>query len=54
MPVDLKVGDVTRGLDSRDARFTATVVTRARPAEVVLDPLGVLLDLDVANNRKAM
>jgi aminopeptidase N len=54
MPVDLKVGDVTRRLDSRDARFTATVVTRARPAEVVLDPLDVLLDLDVANNRKAM
>lgn len=51
MPVVLRVGDVTRTLDSRARRQTVEVVTRARPAEAVLDPEWVLLDMERANNR---
>ncbi|HEX2094735.1 MAG TPA: M1 family metallopeptidase [Longimicrobiaceae bacterium] len=53
MPVTLRVGEETRTLDSREPRQTVEVVTRERPAEVVLDPDRVLLDLDRANNRRA-
>jgi hypothetical protein len=51
MPVVLRVGDATRTLDSRARRQTVEVVTRARPAEAVLDPEWVLLDMERANNR---
>ncbi|HLM66391.1 MAG TPA: M1 family aminopeptidase, partial [Longimicrobium sp.] len=51
MPVTLRVGDVTRTLESRDRRQTVEVVTSARPAEAVLDPAWVLLDADRSNNR---
>lgn len=51
MPVVLRVGDVTRTLDSRDRRQTVEIVTDARPAEAVLDPGWVLIDLDRSNNR---
>lgn len=51
MPVVLRVGDVTRTLDSRERRQTVEVVTAARPAEAVLDPEWVLIDADRSNNR---
>ncbi len=51
MPVTLRVGGVTRMLDSRERRQTVEVVTDARPAEAVLDPGRVLIDVDRSNNR---
>jgi hypothetical protein len=51
MPVVLQVGDVRRTLTSRARSQTVQVVTRGRPAEVVLDPQRVLIDLDWSNNR---
>jgi CRP-like cAMP-binding protein len=51
MPVVLRVGSVTRTLESRDRRQTVEIVTDARPAEAVLDPGWVLIDLDRSNNR---
>jgi hypothetical protein len=51
MPVTLRVGDVTRTLESRDRRQTVEIVTAARPAEAVLDPAWVLIDADRSNNR---
>jgi aminopeptidase N len=52
MPVRLRVGDQTRALTSRATRQVLEVTTAERPAEAVLDPDNVLLDLDVSNNRK--
>ena len=54
MPVELQVGDATRRLESRERRQVVEVVTRARPAEAVLDPGVKLLDVDRTNNRKAV
>lgn len=54
MPVRLRVGDVERVLESRDRQQVVTVVTSARPTEVLLDPEQVLIDIDIANNRKAV
>lgn len=54
MPVTLRVGDVTRTLDSRDRQQTVEVLTNARPAEAMLDPAWVLLDADRSNNRAAI
>lgn len=54
MPVRLQVGDVTRTLESRAQVQTVEVVTRQRPTEAVLDPQGLLLDLDPGNNRRAV
>lgn len=54
MPVTLRVGGEAQLLASRDRRQTVEVTTRARPAEVVLDPDDVLLDLDPSNDRKAV
>ncbi|MDB4950116.1 MAG: hypothetical protein JWM27_2765 [Gemmatimonadetes bacterium] len=51
MPVQLQVGDVVRTLGSHDARQTVTLVTTGKPAEVVLDPGSLILDLDRSNNR---
>jgi hypothetical protein len=51
MPVELRVGDVSRTLESREPSQTVEVVTRARPREAVLDPRQVLLDLDRTNDR---
>src|SRR5690606_33504559 len=53
MPVVLRVGAETRTLTSREPRQTVEVVTRERPAEVVLDPRNVLLDMNPGNNRRA-
>jgi hypothetical protein len=51
MPVDLRVGDATRRLESRERTQTVTVITAARPAEAMLDPRWILIDYDRANNR---
>jgi hypothetical protein len=53
MPVDLQVGSVTRRVDAVDGRTVVEVRVPERPAEAVLDPRGVLLDLDPSNNRRA-
>ena len=37
MPVQLKVGDAVKRLDSREASFSVTVETASKPAEAVLD-----------------
>src|SRR5690606_15794385 len=52
MPVDVRVGDVTQRVDGRDRTQTVTITTDTRPAEVVLDPDAVLIEIDVGNNRK--
>ncbi|MDQ3556666.1 MAG: M1 family metallopeptidase, partial [Gemmatimonadota bacterium] len=54
MPVTLQVGDATRRLAGREQRQVVSVTTRTRPSEAVLDPRGVLLDLDPTNQRKAI
>lgn len=54
MPIDLVVGDSTVRLESREVSQVATVRTRARPGEVILDPGNYLLDLNLANNRTAV
>lgn len=51
MPVILRVGDQTRTLDSRERRQTVEIVTGTRPAEAVLDPDWVLIDMDRSNDR---
>jgi hypothetical protein len=54
MPVDLRAGSVTRRLDSRERTQVVTLTTRERPAEVVLDPDQVLLDVDRSNDRRPL
>jgi len=54
MPVVLRVGDATQRLENREPAQTVRVRTPTRPAEVVLDPDDVLLDLVPANNRAAV
>lgn len=54
MPVDVRVGDVTRRLTSRLRRQTLTVTTATKPAEVMVDPQWILIDYDRANNRFAI
>jgi hypothetical protein len=54
MPVELRVGETTVTLESRERRQVAEVVTRERPAEAVLDPRQVLLDIDPTNQRRAV
>jgi hypothetical protein len=54
MPVRLRVGEVERRVEGRERRQVVTVTTAARPAEAVLDPDDVLLDIDPTNNRKAI
>ena len=54
MPVMLKVGDVTRRLDSQERNQVVTVDTAKRPVDVTLDPDHVLIDIDPANNRKTL
>ncbi|HEU4883271.1 MAG TPA: M1 family metallopeptidase [Longimicrobium sp.] len=51
MPVVLRVGDQTRTLDSRERRQTVEIVTDQRPAEAVLDPDWVLIDMNRSNDR---
>lgn len=51
MPVDVRVGDTTRKLSSRVRRQTLTVTSATKPAEVMIDPQWILIDIDRANNR---
>jgi hypothetical protein len=51
MPIELRVGEVTLRLESRDRRQLVEVVTAARPREAVLDPDEILLDIDRSNHR---
>jgi aminopeptidase N len=51
MPVDLKVGETTQRLTSRDRRQTVVVSTASRPTEVLVDPKWILIDYNRANNR---
>lgn len=51
MPVDLRVGGETRRLEKRDADQVVYFRLNARPAEAVLDPNNVLIDVDISNNR---
>lgn len=54
MPARLKVGDVIVPLDSRDASFSVNVDTPAKPAEAIIDPEFILLDINRQNNMKAV
>jgi hypothetical protein len=54
MPVDVRVGDVTRSLTSRARRQTLVVTTAAKPAEVLVDPRWILIDINRSNNRAAV
>jgi hypothetical protein len=51
MPVTLQVGSTQQRLLGRERSQIAEVVTAERPAEVVLDPGNLLLDIDPTNNR---
>jgi hypothetical protein len=52
MPVDLRVGDQTQRLTSRDATQVVFLRTSARPERAVLDPDNILIDIDPANNAR--
>jgi hypothetical protein len=54
MPVDIRVGDTLQRLTSRERRQTVTITTPARPDAVTLDPDNVLIDIDPANNTRAL
>lgn len=54
MPVTVRVGAETRVLTGREAEQVVVVETTVRPQEVVVDPDGVLLDMDPANNRRGL
>jgi hypothetical protein len=52
MPVTLQVEEERRTLDSRERRQVVTVVSRERPQVALLDPDGVLLDVDPSTHRR--
>jgi hypothetical protein len=54
MPVTLQVDGTRVILESRNRLQTVEVVTSDRPTAVVLDPDDVLIDIDPANNRRAL
>ncbi len=54
MPVVVRVGDTSSLAESRERSQTVTVTTATRPADVVLDPDNVLIDVGPANNRKTI
>ena len=54
MPVTVRVGDTRVRIDSQDRRHVYFFRTRTRPDEIMIDPDGVLLDMNVQNNRKAV
>jgi aminopeptidase N len=54
MPVTLQVGETRALLDSRERVQVAEVITSQRPAAVLLDPDDILIDIDPANNRRAL
>jgi hypothetical protein len=52
--VRLRDGEAERLQESRERHQVVTMTTATRPAEAVLDPGNVLLDIEPANNRKAI
>jgi hypothetical protein len=54
MPVELRVGGETRTLTSRKPVQHLRIETADRPGQVVLDPRGVLLDIDRSNNTRVV
>jgi hypothetical protein len=52
MPVELRVNGAAQRLVSQERRQTVTITTDTRPAEAVLDPENVLIDIDPSNNRR--
>jgi hypothetical protein len=52
MPVDLRVDGTTQRLTSREPRQVVLLRLQARPEAAELDPDGMLLDIDPANNRR--
>lgn len=52
MPVELRVGDEVRELDSRGRSQRVEFVTDERPTEAMLDPDGWILDSDPENDRR--
>jgi aminopeptidase N len=54
MPVTLQLDGERHRLQSPDARQWVTLVTASRPQQVTLDPDGVLLETDVANNARVL
>jgi hypothetical protein len=54
MPVRVRVGTEERTLTSRERRQLLEVITAERPAEVVIDPDEVLIEVDRTNNRRRL
>jgi hypothetical protein len=54
MPVRVQIGDQVRTLSERDRRQTVEVITGTRPAEAIIDPDNVLIDLDISSNRVSL
>jgi aminopeptidase N len=54
MPIDLKVGNKVTRIESRDRVYNAFVETGEKPAEVVLDPDGALIDTARQNNTRTV
>lgn len=54
MPVDLKVGDKITRIATRDRVYQVLVETSEKPATVVLDPDGILIDIVRGNNTRAV
>ena len=51
MPVTLQIAEETGLLTGDGRRQELQVTTQSRPAEVVLDPENVLIDVNPSNNR---
>jgi 5-carboxymethyl-2-hydroxymuconate isomerase len=54
MPVTVQVGEGRYRLRSKDARQWLWLVLPERPAAVVIDPDGILIEADVSNNRRQL
>jgi hypothetical protein len=53
MPVDLQVGGTLLRLDARERRQVVELTMTEPPVEAVLDPAGILIDLNPYNNRRS-
>ena len=54
MPVTLAVDAARHRLESKDAHQWVTFILESRPRQIMLDPDGVLLESDVANNARTL
>jgi aminopeptidase N len=54
MPVVVEAGDARVTVESRARTVTVTLHPSTRPAEVVIDPDGSILDSDRSNNRRGL